>query len=87
MFGLCMPRGETYLKLANGELKSIMMSDESNPKKHIFEDEYVLKAIKHIGYKNVEAIIYQPDYRNNNRKTVVSIAEYYYERGQELESD
>ena len=80
-----MPVGETYLKLTNGKLESIMMSDESKPKEHIMKSKYVFNAIKRVGYKNVEAIIYQPDYHYNKRKTIVTMAEYYYERGQELE--
>lgn len=85
MFGLCMPVGETYLQLTNGEMRSIMMSDESNPRKNIMENKYVLQAIKAVGYKNVEAIVYQPDYHYNKRKTIVTMAEYYYEHAKELE--
>ena len=79
MFGLCMPVGETYLQLTNGKLESIMMSDEEKPKHHIMTSKYVLDAIKHVGYKNVKAIIYQPDYHYNKHKTIVPMADYYYE--------
>ena len=81
MFGLCMPTGETYLLLTNGKKDCIMINDECKPKKFIMNSKYVLKAIKHVGYKNVDAIVYEWD----NHKTVVSMAEYYYEHAKELE--
>lgn len=86
MFGLCMPVGETYLELNNGKHESIMLSDETQPKKHIMTSKYVLEAIKRVGYKNVKSIIHQPDYHNNKNKTVVSMAEYYYEHAKELDN-
>lgn len=85
MFGLCMPTGETYLRLINGKQRSVMLSDETNPRKHIMANKYVLQAIQAEGYKNVEAIVYQPDYHYNKNKTVVTMAEYYYEHADELE--
>ncbi len=81
MFGLCMPTGDTYLLLNNGKTESIMLSDETQPRKHIMESKYVLSAIKRHGYKNVNAIVYE----RNNKKVVVQMADYYAERGQELE--
>lgn len=85
MFGLCMPTGETYLLLKDGKIDSVMLSDESNPRKHIMTDKYVLSAIKRVGYKNVESIVYTQNYKNNTNKVVVSMADYYAEHGQELE--
>ena len=81
MFGLCMPTGEVYLKLTNGEKDSIAMSDLVNPRKEIMEDKWILDYIKRIGYKNVEAIIYE----RYGKKVVIPMADYYAERGQELE--
>lgn len=85
MFGLCMPTGTTYLVLTNGKAKDIMMNDESNPRKFIMTDKYVFQAVKSTGYKNVEAIVYQRNYRDSSRKVVVPMADYYAERGQDLE--
>ena len=81
MFGLCMPTGETYLILKNGIEKTIMLSDEEQPRKHIFESEHVLNGVKSIGYENIDKIVY----KRNNHKTIVSMAEYYYEHAKELE--
>lgn len=81
MFGLCMPTGETYLMLDNDVKESIEMSDEVNPKKHIMESKHVLEWIKKIGYQNIKSIIY----KRNGKETVVSMAEYFAEHGQELE--
>lgn len=80
MFGLCMPTGEVYLELNNGEKDSIMISDLASPKKEIMTDKYVLAAVKKAGYKNVKAIVYE----DGSHKTVVPMADYYAERGQEL---
>ena len=85
MFGLCMPTGDTYLLLKDGKQESIMLSDESNPRKHIMTNKYVLSAIKRIGYNNVEAIVYQPNYKTHKNETKVLMADYYAEHGQELE--
>lgn len=81
MFGLCMPTGETYLLLKGGKQECVMLNDEIHPRKFIMEDKYVLGAIKRVGYQNVDAIVYERD----GRKTIVSMADYYAERGQELE--
>ena len=81
MFGLCMPTGETSLILKNGKIESIMFNDEANPRKFIMTDKYVLKAVKSKGYENIEAIVYE----RNGRKVTVPMADYYAERGQELE--
>lgn len=81
MFGLCMPTGEVYLILKDGKKDSVMLSDLTNPKKEILKDKYVLQAIKRVGYKNVSCIAYE----NGNHITQISMADYYAERGQELE--
>lgn len=81
MLGLCMPTGETYLLLKDDSKESIMINDEIQPRKFIMNDEYVLKAVKRHGYKNVKAIVYEW----YSRKTVVPMADYYAEHGQELE--
>lgn len=81
MFGLCMPTGETYLILENGIKESIEMTDEANPRKYIMEDEYVLKQVKRVGYKNIISIMYE----RNGKETIVNMADYYAEHGQELE--
>lgn len=76
-----MPTGEAYLLLKNGKYESIMLTDEVRPKEFIMNDEYVLKAVKRVGYENIEEIVYE----RNNHKTIVSMAEYYYEKAKELE--
>lgn len=81
MFGLCMPTGEVYLTLKNGKKDSIEMSDLSNPRKEMMEDEWVLKNIKRVGYKNVDSIVYE----RHNKKVIIPMADYYAEHGQELE--
>ena len=81
MFGLCMPMGETYLLMKGGKQESVMLSDETQPRKHIMECKYVLSAIKRVGYQNVDAIIYE----RNGKKIKVSMEDYYAERGKELE--
>ncbi len=81
MFGLCMPTGNTYLILRDGKQESIMINDEVNPRKFIMTDKYVLSAVKRHGYENVEAIVYE----RNDRKITIPMADYYAERGQELE--
>ena len=80
MFGLCMPTGETYLLMKGGKQESVMLSDEMQPRKHIMECKYVLSAINRVGYQNVDAIVYE----RNKHKTIVSMADYYAERGQEI---
>lgn len=87
MFGLCMPTGSTYLLLKDGKMRNIMMSDESKPREHIMTDKYVLQAIQAVGYKNVTAIIYQPNHRSSKNQTKVSMADYYYEHAKELEQE
>ena len=81
MFGLCLPTGEVYLILTNGKKDSIEISDLVNPKKEILEDKWLLEHIKKIGYQNVKQIVYE----RNNKKTIVEMAEYYYEKAKELE--
>ena len=81
MFGLCLPTGEVYLVLKDGKKDSVEISDLSNPRKEILEDKELLDYIKKIGYNNVEAIVYE----RYNKKTTVSMADYYAEHGQELE--
>lgn len=85
MFGLCMPTGSTYLLLKNGKTRSFMMSDENNPRKHIMTNKHILMEIKAVGYKNVDAIVYQPNYRSHKNEVKIGMAEYYAEHGQELE--
>lgn len=85
MFGLCMPRGETYLVMKDGSLNSIIMSDETQPKKFIMTNKHILESVKHYGYENIDKIVYSTDYKRNGKKTIVSMAEYYAEHGQELE--
>lgn len=81
MFGLCMPEGEVYLLMKDGKKDSIEICDLVNPRKEILTDKYVLIAVKKAGYKNIEAIVYE----RNDKRTVVKMADYYAERGQELE--
>ena len=81
MFGLCMPSGETYLVFTDGKCQNIMINDESNPRKFIMNDKDILSWVKSKGYKNIKAIMYTRDGRN----TVVNMADYYAEHGQELE--
>lgn len=81
MFGLCMPTGSTYLVLKDGSKKNIASTDEMYPKKYIMQDEDILGWIKHLGYMNVESIMYEW----NGKKTIVPMADYYAEHGQELE--
>jgi cupin superfamily acireductone dioxygenase involved in methionine salvage len=76
-----MPTGEVYLLLKDGTKDSIEMSDLSNPKKEIMEDEWILQYIKKIGYNNVDVIVYERD----NYIVQISMADYYAEHGQELE--
>lgn len=83
MFGLCLPTGDTYLIFKNGKTESIMLTDETEPKKFIMNSKYVLEAIKYRNYKDIEAIVYE----YNNHKTVVSMAEYYYENADKLERE
>ena len=83
MFGLCMPTGEVYLLLKDGTKDSIEMSDLCNPRKEMMEDKWIVKAVKRVGYKNVEQIVYE---RYSN-KTIIPIADYYAEHGQELECE
>jgi len=85
MFGLCMPRGETYLIMKDGSLNSIMLSDEPQPRKFIMTDKHILSVIKHYGYENIDKIVYSTDYKHNGKKTIVSMAEYYAKNGKELE--
>lgn len=81
MFGLCMPTGELYLQLKDGKLENIAIVDLINPRKDIFAEDYILRAIKHYGYKNVEAIIYKRD----SYKLKISMAEYWFENAGKLE--
>ena len=83
MFGLCLPTGEVYLLLNDGTKDSIEISDLVNPRKEIMEDKWILDYIKKVGYKNIDAICYE----RGNHKTVVSMATYYAEHGQELEGE
>lgn len=82
MFGLCLPTGEVYLILKDGKKDSIEFTDLASPRKEILEDKMILGKIKEHGYKNVEAIVYE----RYSKKTIVSMAEYYAEHGQELEA-
>ena len=82
MFGLCLPTGETYLLLNDDSKESIMMSDELHPKKHIMESKDVLYWVKKIGYQNIKSIVY----KGNGKETKVSMADYYAEYGQTLNS-
>lgn len=82
MFGLCLPTGEVYLTLKDGKKDSIEMSDLVNPKKEIMEDKWILKCIKKKGYQNIEAIVYE----RYGHKTVVPMADYYYEHADELDN-
>ena len=79
MFGLCMPTGSTYLLYNNGKMETIILSDESDPKKFIYNNKYVLGAVKRVGYKNIKAIIYESSRRG--KKTIVTMADYYAENG------
>lgn len=81
MFGLCMPTGELFLLLNDGKKESIAIVDLIQPRKEILEEDYILKAIKHYGYKNIDTIIYE----RNNKTTKVKMAEYYYENAKRLE--
>lgn len=81
MFGLCMPEGEVYLILNDGKTYNIMLCDLEKPKKEMLEDKYVLQAIKRVGYNNVKCIAYT----RGNYTAQISMADYYAERGQELE--
>lgn len=87
MFGLCMPTGETYLLLNDGTERSIALNDTTKPREFIMTNKYVLDAIKSVGYKNVQAIIYQPNFKVRKNLTKVSMADYYYEHAKELEQD
>ena len=84
MLGLCMPTGEVYLVLKDGKKDSIEITDLVNPRKEILEDKWLLDCIKKMGYKNVEAIVYER--KKYNEKVVVLMADYYAEHGQELEA-
>ena len=81
MYGLCMPTGEVYLILKDGTKKSIMLSDLVNPRKEIMESKWILDYIKHKGYKTIDAIMYE----RYGHKTIVPMADYYYEHASELE--
>ena len=83
MFGLCLPTGETYLVLNDNKKRSIMISDEIQPRKNILENKYVLQAIQAVGYENVNSIVYE----RNNKKVKVSMAEYYYENADKLKEE
>lgn len=79
MFGL--PTGETKFVLIDGSDYSFMLVDYVNPKKEIMQSKFVLDQVKAKGYKNIDAIVYE----RNGQKTIVSMAEYYAEHGQDLE--
>ena len=81
MFGLCMPTGETFLLMNDGVKESIAINDEIHPRKYIMEDKDILAWVKTKGYQNIKAIMYTWQGKN----TVVSMADYYAEHGQELE--
>ena len=81
MFGLCMPEGEVYLLMKSGGRECVMMADLISPRKELLNNSNILKAVKHYGYKNVEAIMYE----RNGCKVIISMADYYAENGQKLE--
>lgn len=81
MFGLCMPEGEVYLLMKSGRRELVSMVDLTSPRKELLKDAYVLKAIKHYGYKKVEAIMYE----RSGYKVIIPMADYYAENGQKLE--
>jgi len=84
MFGLCMPKGKTYLIMNDDNLETIDMIDELHPRQYIMNDEYVLNAVKHRGYQNIKAIVYNPNYKGK-KEIKITMAEYYAENGQKLE--
>ena len=79
MLGL--PTGEIFLQYNDDTMESIEMTDESNPRKYIMNDKFILKWVQKRGYQNIKSIVY----KYNNKKTVVSMVDYYAEHGQELE--
>lgn len=80
MFGLCLPTGEIHLEYTNGIWDCIMIIDLKNPRKFIMNDKDILCYVKLKGYMNIKSIIYIRD----NKKTVVRMADYFAEHGQEL---
>ena len=81
MYGLCMPTGEVYLVFNDGTKSTIAITDLLNPRKEILADKWIRSIIKKRGYNNIKEIVYERD----GRKTIVPMADYYAEHGQELE--
>ena len=81
MFGLCMPTGSVYLVYNDGRKENIECVDLSKPKKEMMESKHILDWVRHKGYENIQAI----QYERHGKVVTISMAEYYFEHGKELE--